>query len=151
MKLQDEDVDVGDVGGGEETSEETSKKRERFVEERGKEDRYAKYFLRFLYFLSSCDSETNGDSSVRKRGREDDDDTDEHEAKKQKDVCFRCGGHGHYFMLCPSPRGSAESSEGPQCYKCHGRGHLKHMCPNNLPSNACYRCGVPGHRSRCVV
>jgi hypothetical protein len=65
----------------------------------------------------------------------------------QKDLCYRCGGSGHFHALCVSPPGSAETNA-PQCYLCMGRGHVKQLCPNNLPPNTCYRCGTPGHRSR---
>jgi len=88
----------------------------------------------------------------RKRKLESDTQADnsEEDAKKRKDMCYRCGGHGHFYALCPSPAGSAEGN-GQLCYKCNGKGHIQTRCPNNLPPNACYRCGMVGHRARYVA
>jgi hypothetical protein len=89
----------------------------------------------------------------RKRKHDDSDpntaDNDD-EAKKRRNMCYQCGGYGHFLALCPSPPGSADGT-GQQCYKCMGRGHIQMRCPNNLPPNHCYRCGMVGHRARYFV
>ena len=114
--------------------------------------------------------EDNTDRAERKRKFEEERDRDE-DPKKKKDTCFRCGGFlallsliqsfnskeitfkgfGHYYLLCPSQPGSLENSRAQNCYLCNGRGHIQSRCPNNIPPDACYRCGMVGHRARSVL
>eukprot|EP01087_Luapelamoeba_hula_P008011 TRINITY_DN1990_c0_g1_i1.p1 TRINITY_DN1990_c0_g1~~TRINITY_DN1990_c0_g1_i1.p1 ORF type:complete len:207 (+),score=7.09 TRINITY_DN1990_c0_g1_i1:585-1205(+) len=63
-------------------------------------------------------------------------------------MCYKCGGDGHFAAQCPSRQGAVERDEAP-CYKCHGKGHRAAYCPNNyMGRDNCFKCGLPGHMAR---
>ncbi|KAL6049178.1 hypothetical protein QOT17_020627 [Balamuthia mandrillaris] len=72
----------------------------------------------------------------------------EKEKERRKNICYKCGGFGHFAAMCPSRQGALDRDE-PPCYKCNGKGHRQAFCPNNfIGRDTCYRCGIPGHHAR---
>eukprot|EP01100_Stratorugosa_tubuloviscum_P010850 TRINITY_DN4732_c0_g1_i2.p1 TRINITY_DN4732_c0_g1~~TRINITY_DN4732_c0_g1_i2.p1 ORF type:complete len:564 (+),score=235.17 TRINITY_DN4732_c0_g1_i2:10-1701(+) len=66
--------------------------------------------------------------------------------KRKKEMCYRCGGIGHYHSACSSPQGALES--GKLCFRCGGKGHVQHHCPSTISLESCFKCGLVGHRAR---
>ncbi|KAJ4458468.1 hypothetical protein PAPYR_5864 [Paratrimastix pyriformis] len=66
-----------------------------------------------------------------------------------KNLCFNCGGRGHFGRECSSPVRSIQNSTLPVCRLCGGRGHFARICPTPAHQRAhqiCFICGQYGHR-----